>query len=265
MILQSFKGTMKRRRPTQEEVKRRVKRSAPFFFTFANAIFGFLSIISTVEGNFIGAALCILFAAVMDASDGRLARYLDTAGPLGEELDSLCDAISFCLAPTVLLYSWYLENFGHVGLFMISLALYLCSGLFRLARFNLSPVQDRYVFTGLPTTIAAFLCASFILYSPCIATKGALFFLNEQAIILSVALVAFLMISSVKFPAFKGSSLGGATKKALILRLIALSAFLFLCASLRIPLLLAGVVFYIGASLVNALFSAISSLLREIF
>lgn len=263
MILESFKGTLKKKRPSPEEVKKRVKKSAPFFFTFANAIFGFLSIINTVEGNFTGAALCILFAAVMDASDGRLARYLQTAGPLGEELDSLCDAVSFCLAPTVLLYSWYYDNFGHVGLFMISLSLYLCSGLFRLARFNLSPQENRYVFSGLPTTIAAFFCSSVILYYPQVPEN--IFFMNQQGIMFSVVLVAFLMVSSISFPAFKGACLGGASKKALFIRLTLLSAFLLWCASLHVPLLLAGVSFYIGSSLAIALFSSVKSFIKRVF
>ena len=95
-----------------------LKTVVPFIFTFANVFFGFFSIIKTIEGDFIAAALSIIVAAVMDGIDGRLARYLGTDGDLGSELDSLCDAVSFCLAPAVLLYSWYLHGFGHAGLFM---------------------------------------------------------------------------------------------------------------------------------------------------
>src|SRR3989338_3074570 len=121
-------------RERMAQSSRHLKVLIPFFFTFGNVFFGFYSIIKTIEGDFIAAALCIMAAAIMDAIDGRLARFLGTAGDLGSELDSLCDAVSFCLAPSVLLYSWYLHDFGHAGLFVPALVLYLCAGLFRLAR-----------------------------------------------------------------------------------------------------------------------------------
>lgn len=265
MMVEFFKGSTRKTDKTHEAVKGRVKKTVPFFFTFANAIFGFLSIINTLEGNFVEAALCILIAALMDASDGRLARYLDTVGPLGQELDSLCDAVSFCLAPTVLLYSWYTANFGNVGIFMIALALYLCSGLFRLARFNLLPQEDRTVFIGLPTTIAAFFCAASVLYYPDLTQQAIRFVISEYMIVIVVGLIAFLMVSRVHFPAFKGSVLGGVTRRALLIRLVSLVVFLVWCASLHVPLLLGLVTLYIAMGIIMTSFSAIKRFFNEFF
>ena len=84
----------------------------PFLFTFANAVFGLLSVIKTLECEFVTASYCIILAALMDFFDGKLARAFNSTSCLGMELDSLCDAISFCFAPAILLYSWYFHNFG---------------------------------------------------------------------------------------------------------------------------------------------------------
>lgn len=108
----------------------------PFFFTFANALCGFMSVVKTLDEEYLIAALCIILAAGMDLCDGRLARMIGSTSVLGMELDSLCDAISFCFAPAILLYSWSLYQLGVAGLVVLSL--YLCAGLFRLARFNIS-------------------------------------------------------------------------------------------------------------------------------
>ena len=192
--------------------KQLLKTIIPFLFTFANAFFGFFSIIKTLEGNFVAASVCIIFAAVMDMCDGRLARYWGTTGQLGTELDSLCDAVSFCLAPAVLLYSWYLSGFGHVGFFVSALTLYVCAGLLRLARFNTIASDQTVFFLGLPTTIAAFFFAQLILYQELVAESSLDIVLTEKVMVGLVAFIALLMISTLRFPAFKKMNI--AWKKA---------------------------------------------------
>lgn len=173
----------------------------PFFFTFGNALCGFLSVINTLEEDYTMAALFILLAALMDLCDGRLARWFGSTSVLGMELDSLCDAISFCFAPAILLYSWSLYQLGTFG--MIVLGLYLCAGLFRLARFNISSINQTSYFTGLPTTLAAFFFANVVLYEPWIAHSSFAAMVRPERMAFMVAVVALLMISSVKFPSVK--------------------------------------------------------------
>lgn len=186
---------------------RRLRELIPFLFTFSNVLFGFSSIVKTIEGNFVAAAAYIMLAAVMDGLDGRIARYLGTAGDLGSELDSLCDAISFCLAPAVLLYTWYLQGFGHGWLFVPALVIYVCAGLLRLARFNLSGNDQQLFFLGLPTTIAAVFFAQIVLYRELVSESPLARFLGEKVLVGLIASIAFLMVSSVRFPAFKGQNL----------------------------------------------------------
>ena len=76
-------------------------------FTAANALFGGLSIMMSISGEYHVAAICILFAMAADAFDGRVARALGTAGPMGVELDSLSDDISFGVAAGALMYSYH--------------------------------------------------------------------------------------------------------------------------------------------------------------
>ncbi len=234
----------------------KAKVAIPFIFTFANAFFGFFSIIKTIEGDFVAASLCIMAAAVMDGLDGRLARYLETTGQLGLELDSLCDAVSFCLAPAVLLYSWYLHDFGHVGFFISAIILYLCSGLFRLARFNLATSEQHVFFLGLPTTIAALFFAQLVLYQELFAHNPLHAFLSEQVLVGIVAFVALLMISSFRFPAFKKINIPYFSVSSFI-KCILIGSTVVWCLSHGYPLFLIGITFYIVGSIILHIFHAI--------
>ena len=175
----------------------------PTFLTFANACLGLISIIQSLEDNYMWAAYCIFFAAILDGCDGCLARKLGVESLLGSELDSLSDAISFVLAPAILLYSWTVSDFGILGVAI--LALYLCAGLFRLARFNIESNQEKNVFIGLPTPVAAFFVTSFIVYQEWLEASRAYFIFHKLWMIILIVLIAYLMISSIKFPSFKGN------------------------------------------------------------
>jgi CDP-diacylglycerol--serine O-phosphatidyltransferase len=173
----------------------------PYCFTFLNAFFGFLSLVKSFEGDYNSAAYYILLAAFMDAFDGRLARAIGSSSYLGMELDSLCDAVSFCLAPSILVYTLFNDSFGTLGLAVIGL--YLCAGLLRLARFNTTSDSQQLNFIGLPTTMAAFLIASCVLYRPWIMAHPAKIFFHPIGLHISMLVIAFLMISPLQFPALK--------------------------------------------------------------
>lgn len=173
----------------------------PYLFTYLNAIFGFLSILKSLECEYKMAALYIILAAFMDAFDGRLARALGSSSCFGMELDSLCDAISFCLAPTILLYSFFSEHIAFGG--TIALVFYLCAGLGRLAKFNTAGQNQPAVFTGLPTTIAAFFIASLVLYNSWISSHSLYWLLSKNVLFPLIAAIALLMISPIQFYSLK--------------------------------------------------------------
>jgi len=169
----------------------------PNLFTLGNALFGFSSIVWAASGHFVAAAYFILLGAIMDALDGRIARLMRTTSDFGVQLDSLSDAISFCLAPAFLVYTWHLKHGGAIGFTMS--ALFLLAGVLRLARFNVTHLQQNINFIGLPTTLAGCFLSIVLLNTRTLLITPAL----TTAFIMLVTTLAVLMISSVPFPTFK--------------------------------------------------------------
>lgn len=128
----------------------RVKAHIPNMFTFLNLTLGILAIISILGEAYAISALLILTAAFMDRFDGKLARKFDVESDLGKELDSLCDLISFGVAPAILAWSFLLADFGIIGIGII-LAFPIC-GAYRLARYNIMEFDGVYM--GIPITLS---------------------------------------------------------------------------------------------------------------
>ena len=127
----------------------------PNVVTAANIAVGFCSMLVAADGRFEAAVHLLLLAILLDMADGRLARALRVTSPLGQQLDSFCDLLSFGAAPAFLLYRAVLGELGWVG-GAVAL-LYLLAGLYRLARFNLStdPHTKSRRTTGVPIPIGA--------------------------------------------------------------------------------------------------------------
>lgn len=130
----------------------------PTLVTYLNMVFGSISIyISNIRDiNMLKvASILILLAAVTDKLDGFAARKLNMSSDFGKELDSLCDIISFGLAPVVI--AWNILD-GSLNILEIIISLiYIGAGIFRLARFNIT--KDEKHFVGLPITIAGSIMA----------------------------------------------------------------------------------------------------------
>ncbi len=182
-------------------------RFLPHLFTLGNAFFGFCSLVLVLEGELISAAYCIFLGAMMDALDGRVARLMRVESELGVEMDSLCDAITFCLAPAFLAYVWFLKTLGFFGVVLSSI--FLLAGILRLARFNVMHTTQKMFFTGLPTTMAGCFLTALLLNLNRLSL-GRLNH-NPNIILVSVFLLltlSWLMISSVRFPSFKQKMFG---------------------------------------------------------
>jgi CDP-diacylglycerol--serine O-phosphatidyltransferase len=159
----------------------------PSLFTVGNIAAGFFSIIQTMaaltdtgnaQKHLDWAAIAIILAIPFDGLDGRIARMTNTCSNFGKELDSLADAITFGVAPSLLALIWGFhflpdtmnpelhENLLHAGAFICFL--FLIGGVSRLARFNIShdPLPrnpgrpDRKYFVGMPIPAAAGLLAA---------------------------------------------------------------------------------------------------------
>ncbi|MFN7903726.1 MAG: CDP-diacylglycerol--serine O-phosphatidyltransferase [Pseudobdellovibrionaceae bacterium] len=134
----------------------------PNLVTTANIFCGFYAVIHAIKGNYLIAAYAIVAASVFDQLDGRLARMTRSTSKFGAEYDSLCDLLSFGLAPSLLLYLWALQPFGRLG--WVACFLFVTCGALRLARFNVQAnVVEKNHFQGLPIPMAAGIVASSVL------------------------------------------------------------------------------------------------------
>jgi len=167
----------------------------PHLFTLINLAMGVLSIIQTMYGNYLIAAVLVGVSLFADGLDGRLARWFKADGEFGKELDSLADIVSFGTAPVILLYQMLLAPLGIYGLVVI-LIFPMCGAL-RLARFNI--VKTHGFFMGVPITAAGTLLATFAFYIIQETTREPRAF-TVAAVILGLG---FLMISTIPYPDLK--------------------------------------------------------------
>jgi CDP-diacylglycerol---serine O-phosphatidyltransferase len=170
----------------------------PTLFTVGNLFCGYLSIWRSIQGAFETAAVLIIAAAVLDALDGRVARWTHSTSEFGEEYDSLADLVSFGVAPAVLAYSWGLSDFPRPG-FVASFLFVVC-GSMRLARFNIqTKVADKKYFVGLPIPAAAGTIATLVLATPERLVDR---FWMAGLLVLTI-LLSYLMISTIRYRSFK--------------------------------------------------------------
>jgi CDP-diacylglycerol--serine O-phosphatidyltransferase len=176
----------------------------PSLFTAGNIMCGFFSILSTFNGNYVQAALFIIFANILDGVDGYAARLTKTTSQFGVELDSLADVVSFGLAPAILVYYWALVPWGNWG--WLAACTYVVCGALRLARFN---VQARggakSHFVGLPIPAAAEMIVSTVLLYYYLGGDGAP---NKHITLLLVIYgLALLMVSGFPYFSLKNTDL----------------------------------------------------------
>ena len=133
----------------------------PNLFTSSNLAFGVIGITLSATGNTFGAAICVILSLIADGLDGRVARALGVAGPMGRELDSLSDVVGFGVAPAYMLYVNDLQGLGWLG--YVPLLAFAVLGAFRLARFNIKTDEVHGYFEGLPIPAAGCLAATYIL------------------------------------------------------------------------------------------------------
>lgn len=182
----------------------------PNLITMSSMVSGFISLIFTLNSQFELAALAILFAGLLDGLDGRVARLLGVTNPMGAELDSLADVVSFGVAPGFLLYGLDLQHLGIAGI-TIAAFFVVCAG-FRLARFNLGAPAGFFV--GLPSTAAGGIVASFVLYGAKLHSP----FYPALALVLAV-----LMVSHLPYRDFKRINLSDLRFSKLFLAVVVAS------------------------------------------
>ncbi len=172
----------------------------PNLFTTAALFFGFYSIVSSLKGDFLWAAIAVIISAIFDMLDGKVARLTGTTSRFGVEYDSLADLVSFGVAPAVLAYTWALIPFGRYG--WIAAFLYLTCTALRLARFNVQvETVEKTRFKGLPSPAAAGMIATTILIYYYMGGKGATS--KHYLLLIMTYVLAFFMVSNITFRSLK--------------------------------------------------------------
>ena len=171
----------------------------PSAMTLANLFFGLWAVVAASRGQFMTAAWLIVWAAVFDTIDGRVARYTKTGSRFGEELDSLVDAISFGVAPSLIIYHLFLTDgtWGWVACFF-----YVSAAVIRLARFNVEQAgHAKLVWHGLPSPTAGMTLATFYPFSQTDFFRAYLMEWRWPSVVTGLMIVlGFLMMSHVPYP-----------------------------------------------------------------
>jgi CDP-diacylglycerol---serine O-phosphatidyltransferase len=181
-----------------------VRRAAPILpngFTIGNLLFGVFAIVEASRGEYSRAVLWIVFGGICDGFDGRVARATGTFSRFGEELDSLVDAISFGLAPAMIIYFSVLAKQG--GALWLLVFLFTACAVIRLARFNVMQAGTaKRHFIGLPSPAAGGTLATYFWFSQTKLYDAQLFGLPwEEMVKFVMGALAILMISHVPYPA----------------------------------------------------------------
>jgi CDP-diacylglycerol--serine O-phosphatidyltransferase len=227
-----------------------MKKHIPNAFTMMNLFSGCIALTMAFSENFLGVVIWVLIAAVFDFFDGFAARLLGVSSPLGKELDSLADVVSFGVAPASAVFV-LLRNFSAYPLCLVDLSLYLpftaylipVFSALRLGKFNLDEKQTSS-FLGLPTPANALFWISYCYGVRNIApANDALFYLTLGFIIV----LSLLMISNIPMFSFKIAALRFKGNEKQILLVVLMIAFIALWGIFGIAI---GILAYIVISLI---------------
>jgi len=224
---------------------KRARMILPNAITLIGVCIGLTSIKFALDGKFALAVVAILFAGLMDALDGRIARLIKGTSKMGKELDSLGDVISFGVAPAFIMYFWNLQYLDKLGWF-VCLMFVVCVAL-RLARFNVNSEEEPSwrdnFFEGVPAPAGGIVVLLPLVLS--FSGLGEIFFKINYDLLVPVffIIVSILLISTIPTYSFKRIVIPRAMTKFLLFgivlffgallvytfKILTISSLLYLC------------------------------------
>lgn len=188
-----------------------MRKQIPNIITLLNLFSGTIAITLAFNGNFLGVVIWVVIAAIFDFLDGMVARFLKAFSPLGKELDSLADVVSFGVAPASALYILmkdgiiypdFLQSISHLIPYIAFLIPVFAA--YRLAKFNIDSRQSNS-FIGLPTPANGLFWISY-----CYAIDK--FAIHNEIIIyvtvIAVIIMSIIMIAEIPMFSFKSKNKG---------------------------------------------------------
>ncbi len=249
----------------------------PNTLSMLNLFFGFISILAALRGRFDLSVIFIFIAMIFDMFDGRIARYIRRENPIGKELDSFADLLSFGVAPGVIFYAAFFvkggvyynyfnfpefESLPYIFISLVAFIFPLLATL-RLARYNLTEPTDH--FEGLPSTTAGSTIVFFVGFSRIktlliksgSALDQAINFQFSPPVMIAIFLfIAFSMISRVRFGKPQKLFLSGNKDKRLLMLLFNLLIIFLLVGFFKY--------FLLGIVSIYIIWSYLAALLRKI-
>lgn len=212
----------------------------PNLITSGSLFAGFYVIIASTNGNFERAAWFILLSAILDGLDGKVARLTGTTSKFGMELDSLADVVAFGVAPGVLMYTWALKPYGKLG--WLAAFLYVVCGALRLARFNVQvETVESKRFIGMPIPAAASIVATCVLLFFELGGTGTI---KKVSVLMLVFLLAFLMVSNIKYFSLKDPDFF--KRQPFMLLVLAIISLIVIVAKPEIMLFIIGMTYLVS-------------------
>jgi CDP-diacylglycerol--serine O-phosphatidyltransferase len=237
-----------------KKLKQRFKRVSlrfllPNLVTLTALCAGLTAMRMAIENRLDMALIAIIFAAILDALDGRLARMLKSTSQFGAELDSLTDFVNFGVAPALILYTWALHDLRSFG--WLAALIYTICAVLRLARFNIKrddPEAQRYsidYFEGAPTPAGAVVVLLpiylYLLDIPLIQTTGPV----VGVYAFYTMAIGLLMVSTL--PTFSGKRVGMRIRRDWVLPILVMAVvFMGLLASYTWSVMAVGSLLYLA-------------------
>ena len=201
-------------------MKRKPKHFIPNIKTLANMFLGFLAIGLILKGNPLKAGVFVMIAGMLDVFDGKIARMLGITSRFGMEFDSMADTVSFCVVPSVLVYTLYVKGLSPLLGLLISF-MPLMFGTIRLAKYNIdqeSGISKSYT-EGLTTPIAAITLFSFLYFNQEVHGNYG----DPRTALMLVAAISILMVSPIHFAKFPLLSFKSGRNNSMLLVIFILS------------------------------------------
>lgn len=226
----------------------------PNLFTLLNLVFGCLAIVAILQNGIViqyaedgsqlidipekiwMASLFIGLAAVVDFLDGFVARLFKATSEMGKQLDSLADVVSFCVAPSLILYQFLRMSMAREEdglnasvIWLVPAFILAAAGAWRLAKFNIDDSQS-YGFKGVPTPAVGLVVASLpLIYWNDHTQQVVDILFNKWILYVVIIVLSWLMVSNLPIMAMKFKDYGIKTNipKIILLVVAILSAFIF--------------------------------------
>lgn len=215
-----------------------IKKNIPNAITCLNLLTGCIAITIAFKGNLVAASLLVFLAGIFDFVDGFSARLLKAYSPVGKQLDSLADVVSFGVLPAVIMFKLLERSSGdfYPGTLMYFPFMIAIFSAIRLARFNVDERQTDS-FIGLPTPAMAMLVASLPLILNDLEWTGGMLG-NHYFLIAAIIVLSWLMVSNIPLFSLKIKSLKWSANKYPYILLISSAILLVFLKFAAIPIII---------------------------